>query len=211
MGTSSPRSMMAVSCLPRAEPDSTSARRRSPVDKCVNPYCATMRSHCVPLPEPGPPAKCGRGHFSTWNINNSHRSEYTKRSDVVSFSDLRSSVSNKVKGRFVHSSGSTTLALHDNSCVDLGKKYCSSDAFYFDKNSIMIVKRSSDQHQTKKMREISRKPTFRLETENFVLQCSKHDNINMDLLCSVLPTRNKRLRLLCKETKSSFLREILRE
>lgn len=55
-GTSSPRSMTAVSCWPRAEPDWTSSRSRSPDDRWVKPYLATIFSHWVPLPEPGPPS-----------------------------------------------------------------------------------------------------------------------------------------------------------
>lgn len=33
----------------------TSFLSRSPDDKWVNPYLATIFSHCVPFPEPGPP------------------------------------------------------------------------------------------------------------------------------------------------------------
>ena len=47
--------MMAVISLPRADPDATSARNKSPDDKWVKPYLATIFSHCVPLPLPGPP------------------------------------------------------------------------------------------------------------------------------------------------------------
>ena len=54
-GTKSPFSMTALSCLPISEPDLTSSRRRSPEDKWVNPYLATILSHWVPLPHPGPP------------------------------------------------------------------------------------------------------------------------------------------------------------
>ena len=53
--TSSPFSMMAFSSLPLGEPDATSSRRRSPEDRWVKPYLATILSHCVPLPLPGPP------------------------------------------------------------------------------------------------------------------------------------------------------------
>lgn len=55
-GTSSPFSMMACSFLPRSEPELTSARSRSPVERWVYPYFCTIFSHCVPFPEPGPPA-----------------------------------------------------------------------------------------------------------------------------------------------------------
>jgi hypothetical protein len=44
-----------LSCLPRSEPDCTSLLNRSPVDRWVKPYFATILSHCVPLPDPGPP------------------------------------------------------------------------------------------------------------------------------------------------------------
>ena len=47
--------MMAVSSLPRSEPDATSSRSRSPDDRWVKPYFSTIFSHCVPLPLPGPP------------------------------------------------------------------------------------------------------------------------------------------------------------
>ena len=56
-GTSSPRSIVAFKSWPRAEPDATSSRKRSPLDKWVKPYFSTMRSHCVPLPQPGPPER----------------------------------------------------------------------------------------------------------------------------------------------------------
>ena len=55
-GTSSPASIIAWSSLPFALPDATSALKRSPEEKCVKPYWATILSHWVPLPEPGPPA-----------------------------------------------------------------------------------------------------------------------------------------------------------
>lgn len=47
--------MMEVRHLARSEPVFTSARSRSPVERWVNPYLAMIFSHCVPLPEPGPP------------------------------------------------------------------------------------------------------------------------------------------------------------
>lgn len=33
----------------------TSFLNKSPDDRCVNPYLATILSHWVPLPDPGPP------------------------------------------------------------------------------------------------------------------------------------------------------------
>ena len=56
-GTRSPFSMISVSCFPRSEPDLTSSLRRSPDERCVKPYLATMRSHWVPFPHPGPPGR----------------------------------------------------------------------------------------------------------------------------------------------------------
>merc|ERR1719158_2133036 len=55
MGTRSPLVMISVSCFPLSDPLWTSALRRSPLDKWVYPYLATILSHCVPLPDPGPP------------------------------------------------------------------------------------------------------------------------------------------------------------
>lgn len=54
--TSPPFDIVSWSSLPLGEPEATSARSKSPVDKCENLYLATMRSHCVPLPQPGPPS-----------------------------------------------------------------------------------------------------------------------------------------------------------
>lgn len=48
--------MVAFSCWPLGEPDATSALSRSPEERWVKPYLATIRSHWVPFPEPGPPA-----------------------------------------------------------------------------------------------------------------------------------------------------------
>jgi hypothetical protein len=47
--------MIALSSFPRGDPDATSSRNKSPEDRCVKPYFWTMRSHWVPLPQPGPP------------------------------------------------------------------------------------------------------------------------------------------------------------
>jgi len=55
-GTSLPSFMTLSSCCPVAEPDLTSSRSRSPADRWVSLYLATMRSHWVPLPLPGPPS-----------------------------------------------------------------------------------------------------------------------------------------------------------
>lgn len=71
-GTRSPFSIIAVSSFPRAEPDATSARSRSPVDRCVNPYFLTIRSHCVPLPLPGPPTT-----NTTFNDFSAAKEKYT--------------------------------------------------------------------------------------------------------------------------------------
>ena len=57
-GTSSPFSIIWLSFCPRSEPDCTSFLSRSPVDRWVNPYFFTILSHCVPLPDPGPPVVC---------------------------------------------------------------------------------------------------------------------------------------------------------
>ncbi|GMR57563.1 hypothetical protein PMAYCL1PPCAC_27758, partial [Pristionchus mayeri] len=43
-GTSWPASMIFVSSAPRGEPDLTSARRRSPDERCERPYLATIFS-----------------------------------------------------------------------------------------------------------------------------------------------------------------------
>lgn len=56
MGTSFPSFMICSHCCPSSEPDLTSSRNRSPADKCVWPYFATIFSHWVPLPLPGPPS-----------------------------------------------------------------------------------------------------------------------------------------------------------
>lgn len=56
-GTRSPRSMRSLINLLLSDSDDSSLRRSSPVERCVNPYFSTSFSHCVPLPEPGPPAK----------------------------------------------------------------------------------------------------------------------------------------------------------
>lgn len=54
-GTSSPFSIILLSSDPRGDPDFTSARSKSPELRCVKPYFFTILSHCVPLPDPGPP------------------------------------------------------------------------------------------------------------------------------------------------------------
>jgi len=55
-GTSWPLSMTALILAASSVSLLTSSRNRSPLDRCVKPYLCTMRSHCVPLPLPGPPA-----------------------------------------------------------------------------------------------------------------------------------------------------------
>ena len=55
-GTNSPLSMVVLNCWPRALPVATSARNKSPVDRCVKPNSLTMLAHCVLLPAPGPPS-----------------------------------------------------------------------------------------------------------------------------------------------------------
>ena len=54
-GTRSPRSMYAFASRPRSLPVFTWCRSASPVEMCFTPYFFTRRSHCVPLPDPGPP------------------------------------------------------------------------------------------------------------------------------------------------------------
>lgn len=49
--------MMSLINLLLSDSDDSSLRRSSPVERCVNPYFPTSFSHCVPLPEPGPPRK----------------------------------------------------------------------------------------------------------------------------------------------------------
>ena len=50
-----PSRMYLAMRSPCAEPLLRSARRRSPADKWTKPHSFTRRSHCVPLPAPGPP------------------------------------------------------------------------------------------------------------------------------------------------------------
>lgn len=66
--TKSPFFMVSWSSRPLAEPEATSARSRSPVDKCENLYFATMRSHCVPFPQPGPPRTQMIGTFESMTL-----------------------------------------------------------------------------------------------------------------------------------------------
>lgn len=67
-GTNSPFCMISTRFLPLGVPAWTSALSRSPVERCVKPYFSTIRSHCVPFPEPGPPAK--------WKVQIPSRSLY---------------------------------------------------------------------------------------------------------------------------------------
>ena len=56
-GTRFPRSIRSLISLLLSDSDSSSLRRSSPGERCVNPYFSTSFLHCVPLPEPGPPRK----------------------------------------------------------------------------------------------------------------------------------------------------------
>lgn len=47
--------MYVSSLWPVSVPAFTSARSKSPADRCVSLYLATILEHCVPLPLPGPP------------------------------------------------------------------------------------------------------------------------------------------------------------
>ena len=40
---------------PSSDPERTSSRSNSPAERCTSPNRSTRRSHCVPLPLPGPP------------------------------------------------------------------------------------------------------------------------------------------------------------
>ena len=55
IGTNSPRTMMAFNFSPSSDPDATSSLNKSPDEMCFNAKAVFMRSHCVPLPHPGPP------------------------------------------------------------------------------------------------------------------------------------------------------------
>eukprot|EP00967_Tisochrysis_lutea_P149251 scaffold286628_cov32-Tisochrysis_lutea.AAC.1 len=50
-----PSAITLAMASPASEPDATSARRRSPAERCVASKRSISRAHCVPLPEPGPP------------------------------------------------------------------------------------------------------------------------------------------------------------
>ena len=54
--TNWPAFMAASRAFPFSDPDATSALRRSPEDRWVKLNSATIFSHWVPLPDPGPPA-----------------------------------------------------------------------------------------------------------------------------------------------------------
>lgn len=66
--TSPPFDIVSWSSLPFGDPEATSARNKSPVDKWENLYLATILSHCVPFPQPGPPRTQMIGTFEsmTW-------------------------------------------------------------------------------------------------------------------------------------------------
>mmetsp|Transcript_8209 Transcript_8209/g.23571 ORF Transcript_8209/g.23571 Transcript_8209/m.23571 type:complete len:357 (+) Transcript_8209:1677-2747(+) len=55
-GTSFPSFIRSAHIFPVSEPLATSARRRSPAERCLKPKSSTICSHCVPLPDPGPPS-----------------------------------------------------------------------------------------------------------------------------------------------------------
>mmetsp|Transcript_23402 Transcript_23402/g.54677 ORF Transcript_23402/g.54677 Transcript_23402/m.54677 type:complete len:202 (-) Transcript_23402:168-773(-) len=54
-GTIWPSLIIVAIIAPSSDSLATSARRRSPADRCVQPKSLTMLAHCVPLPHPGPP------------------------------------------------------------------------------------------------------------------------------------------------------------
>ncbi len=56
-GTSWPLSMMLFAASPNGVWPAISARSKSPVLRCFNPYLAISRSDCVPFPLPGGPNK----------------------------------------------------------------------------------------------------------------------------------------------------------
>lgn len=72
--TSPPFDIVSWSSLPFGDPDATSARNKSPVDRWENLYLATILSHWVPLPQPGPPSTQIIGTFEsiTWKTMKSH-------------------------------------------------------------------------------------------------------------------------------------------
>jgi hypothetical protein len=55
-GTILPSLIISLMVTPSAEPLATSSRSKSPAEKCAYPKWRVSRSHCVPLPEPGPPS-----------------------------------------------------------------------------------------------------------------------------------------------------------
>ena len=77
-GTGIPWLMIWKSCFPLSLPPSTSFFRRSPLERWVKPYFATMLSHWVPLPDPGPP--------NTWlcKIDNSWKNLVLGLSKIIS-------------------------------------------------------------------------------------------------------------------------------
>ena len=55
IGTSWPAFIISVAFLLISLSDLTASLNKSPVLRCVNPYLATILSHWVPFPHPGPP------------------------------------------------------------------------------------------------------------------------------------------------------------
>jgi hypothetical protein len=55
LGTMRPSLMMPPTRAPRADPDATSARSRSPADTWSRPKRSASIAHCVPLPDPAFP------------------------------------------------------------------------------------------------------------------------------------------------------------
>merc|ERR1712046_473631 len=67
MGADQGKKLISVSCFPLSEPDLTSSLRMSPDERCVKPYLATIRSHCVPFPQPGPPRTQMMGSLASFS------------------------------------------------------------------------------------------------------------------------------------------------
>lgn len=55
VGTRAPSFIIFTNSCPRSDPVFTSSLSKSPVEICVKLYLATILSHKVPLPLPGPP------------------------------------------------------------------------------------------------------------------------------------------------------------
>lgn len=99
-GTSSPQSMMSLISLLLSDDDVNSCWRRSPVDRCVNPYFCANCAHWVPLPEPGPPSWGGKQHrvrkrncreLNNWPFYESLQLGKCNENNMTSWSDWPSS------------------------------------------------------------------------------------------------------------------------